>query len=49
LVRPNHVTTDPVENPVPAMVKVTALAVPAVAEDGVMLVMDGAAPTVNVS
>jgi hypothetical protein len=31
------------------MVKGTALVLPAVAEDGVMLVMDGAAPTVNVS
>jgi hypothetical protein len=49
VVRPSHVTTDPVENPVPAMVKETALALPAVAEDGVMLVMDGAALRVNVS
>jgi len=31
------------------MVMVTALALPAMAEDGVMLVMDGAALTVNMS
>jgi hypothetical protein len=48
LLRPFHVTVEPLVNPVPVTVKPTGLLLPALAADGLMPVMTGTGLIVNI-